>query len=748
MNGKRVALLVGCSDYQDRKFHPLPAPVQDLDAFRPVLADQTIGDFTVSTLLNEPSRTVSVQIERFFSHHKPDDHLLLYFSCHGILDPRGRLYFVAADTKKELLEATGISARWVKEQMDHSRSQHIVLLLDCCYSGAFTKGLRRGSAGTEEIIEQLGGRGRVVITASDKLEHAYDSEFTNAVVVGLATGAADLDGDGQVSVHELYDYVYDQVRRGASSQTPTMSTDEMRGQFYLAKNPHAPLPLPITLEQSLTSEVAWERLWAVDGLRRLLTSDAPGGQKRTARQTLARLHGADTDPDVRTAASEVLRAISRPNTADHQRRIPRWLVGVGLALAAALVVAIARPSTPTTATPPIACLPSTKPADGVLSLGTLFPKTGTFPYVGPALDAGVHLAIKDINDAGGIPGIAVKLDDANQRDEGNPSAGTASQSTDTLLAGGVDVIIGPSTSAATLKVIDKVTCAGVMLFSPSNTSPVFTTYPSHGLYFRTAPPADAEGSLLGKLVVADGNSTVVVMSRDDVYGNPLREATVKAIQESGGRVLGSFHYDPNATDYDKEVQQIKAKNPDAIVLIGFTDAARILAKMIKEGIDPRSRRVYGQNMSNTLARQISPQDPGVVAGMKGTLPTPGDEAFVKRLREANPGLQDVTYAAQAYDAVVITTLAAAVAGTDAPADVAKEIDGVTKAGEKCTSFAACMTLMKNHKAIAYDGPSGPLRFTDHGEPSLATYNISEIQADGTIKTLRSETVTLSELPTK
>ena len=246
MNGKRVALLIGCSDYQDRKFHPLPAPVQDVDALKPVLADPTIGDFIVSTLLNEPSGTVSVQIERFFSNHKPDDHLLLYFSCHGILDPRGRLYFVAADTKKELLDATGISARWVKEQMDHSRSQRIVLLLDCCYSGAFAKGLRRGSAGTEEILEQLGGRGRVVITASDKLEHAYDSEFTNAVVAGLKTGAADLDGDGQVSVHELYHYVYDQVRRGTSSQTPTMSADDMRGPFYLAKNPHVPLPTPET----------------------------------------------------------------------------------------------------------------------------------------------------------------------------------------------------------------------------------------------------------------------------------------------------------------------------------------------------------------------------------------------------------------------------------------------------------------------------------------------------------------------
>jgi branched-chain amino acid transport system substrate-binding protein len=290
--------------------------------------------------------------------------------------------------------------------------------------------------------------------------------------------------------------------------------------------------------------------------------------------------------------------------------------------------------------------------------------------------------------------------------------------------------------------IDKVTCSGVIMFAPSNTSPVFTTYPDHGLYFRTAPSSDLGGSVLGKLVVADGNSTAVVMSRDDTYGNYLREATVKAIQESGGQVLDSFHYDPNALDYNNDIKRIKAKNPDAIVLIGFTESARILAKMIEESLGPRSKRVYGSeaNMTNTLAGQVSPRDPSVLAGMKGILPGDGGKVFVKRLRETNPGLRDLTYAVQAYDAVVITALAAAVAGTDEPAAIAKEINGVTKTGEKCVSLAACLALVKDRKDIDYDGPSGPLEFADAGEPLSVTYVISEIQANGTVRPLRSERV--------
>ncbi|MGH3754102.1 MAG: caspase, EACC1-associated type [Pseudonocardiaceae bacterium] len=745
----RSALLVGCSDYADPNFPRLLASVQDVGALTRVLDDPAVGDFIVKESLNEPSRAVRERIKDFFANRKHDDLLLLYFSCHGVLDRSGRLYFVASDTRNELLDSTGISARWVRRQMGKSRSRRIVLLLDCCYGGAFAAGPTRRSAGAGEILAQLGGRGRVVITASDKTEVARGSEFTNAVVQGLGTGAADLDGDGQISDCELYQYVSGQVRQSRPDQTPTMSRDGMRGPLCLARNSHVESPLPDKLERSLKSETEWERLWAVDGLPRLLDGDHPGGQKRRARQVLLDLsEGADLG--MRAAAGEALRRASRRT--DPRPHRARWLVVVSLGLVLAVLGAVLFTvmgrflESPISNAPPdksIVCSPSAKTADGVLSLGTLFPKTGAFAYSGPALDAGVQLAMKDINAAGGIPGIVMKkLDEANQRDESNLSADTARQSTDALLAGGADVIIGPSTSAVALEVIDKVVCAGVIMFSPGNTSPVFTTYRDHGRYFRTAPSSVLEGAVLGKLVVADGNSTAVVISRDDAYGNPLREMTVKAIQESGGQVLDSFHYDPNALGRHKEIQRVKAKNPDAIVLIGFVESAQILAGMIKEGLGPKNKRVYGPdaNMTNTLVGQVSPRDPSALAGMRGILMDAGGEAFVKRLREVNPGLRDLTYAAQAHDAVVVTVLAAAVAGTDEPAAIAKEINGVTKTGAKCTSFAACMALVKDRKDIDYDGPSGPLEFSDPGEPRSATYVVSEIQADGTIKSLRRETV--------
>ncbi|MGH8905134.1 MAG: hypothetical protein ACRD0K_01100 [Egibacteraceae bacterium] len=91
--------------------------------------------------------------------------------------------------------------------------------------------------------------------------------------------------------------------------------------------------------------------------------------------------------------------------------------------------------------------------------------------------------------------------------------------------------------------------------------------------------------------------------------------------------------------------------------------------------------------------------------------------------------------------VIVTALAAAAAGTDAPAAVAAQINDVTRDGVKCTGYAECLQLVEEGTDIDYDGASGPLDFSDPGEPSTGTYVIAEIQADGFIKPLRTVPVT-------
>lgn len=355
------------------------------------------------------------------------------------------------------------------------------------------------------------------------------------------------------------------------------------------------------------------------------------------------------------------------------------------------------------------------------------------------LDAGWKLAIKDIIDSGGIAGINLSFDEAHRLNEGDDaSIDLACQSADALLAADIDVIIGPALSVVTEKVIDKVVGAGVILFSPANTATVFSTYDDHQLYFRTAASNVFQGSVLGKLVVRDGNQSAVVMSVNDVYGNSLREETAKAIEEAGGQVIDSFSYDPFMQNFDHEVQRVISANPHAVVLVGYLrDSANILRTMITRGVGPKDKNLYGAaNVSPTLVRQVNPQDLSALTGMKGTSAAVKNEEFSSRLKQLDPSLQDVTYAAESYDAVVITALAADIADTDAPGEIAKRINDVTRGGEKCTSFAACKKLVGEGKNIDYDGASGPLEFTDAGEPSSTSYVIHEIQADGSLKSIR------------
>ena len=288
MESTRAALVVAAHDFEDPKFQRLRSPAQDVDALAGVLGDDAIGGFEVRTVVNQPSAVVAQELERFFSGRKSDDLLLVYFSCHGVKDPAGRLYFVTSNTMFDLLRSTGISATFVSEQMEYSRSKRIVVLLDCCYSGAFLKGFR--ARGDDAVtVDQLEGRGRAVITASRATEYAFEADdlatenarpsvFTGAIVDGLVSGRADQNGDGLVTVDELYDYVYDAVRGTVAGQTPGRWID-LEGNLVVARNPRPPVKvavLPAELQRALESDVALHRLGAVLQLTQWYHSgDAP-----------------------------------------------------------------------------------------------------------------------------------------------------------------------------------------------------------------------------------------------------------------------------------------------------------------------------------------------------------------------------------------------------------------------------------------------------------------------------------------
>ncbi len=237
--------------------------------------------------------------------------------------------------------------------------------------------------------------------------------------------------------------------------------------------------------------------------------------------------------------------------------------------------------------------------DGVLTFGTLLPQTGSLAFLGPPEFAGFNLALQEINENGGVLGEEVV---GIEGDSGDTSTDQANQTADRLLSEDVDVIIGAASSGVTLSVIDKITAAGVTMFSPANTSEALSTYADKGLYFRTAPPDLYQGDVLGQFVINDGNQTVAILNLNDAYGNGLAETAAATITDSGGEIVFQQSYDPTATSFDSEVDAIVAADPDAILVIGFNESSKILRAMVEKGIGPRDKAVYGSdgNIGNAL----------------------------------------------------------------------------------------------------------------------------------------------------
>ncbi|MEH1869792.1 MAG: ABC transporter substrate-binding protein [Nostoc sp.] len=243
----KIALLIGVSEYEPGLTR-LPAATKDVEAMQRVLLNPQIGGFDDVTLLINPQRqAMDEAIERLFSDRQRDDLVLLFFSGHGIKDEKGNLYFAACNTKKsdkgELVKATTVSADSVHRVMSNSRCKREVVILDCCFSGAFAEGMSAKNDGFVDIRNQLGGEGRAVLTSSTSTQYSFEqqgadtSTYTTYIVEGLKTGAADKNEDGWISVDELHEYATKAVQEATPAMKPEIYAIKEGYKINLAKAP-------------------------------------------------------------------------------------------------------------------------------------------------------------------------------------------------------------------------------------------------------------------------------------------------------------------------------------------------------------------------------------------------------------------------------------------------------------------------------------------------------------------------------
>ena len=419
-----------------------------------------------------------------------------------------------------------------------------------------------------------------------------------------------------------------------------------------------------------------------------------------------------------------------------------------LALSAAALAGCAATTTETEATEsetsaaatttPGGCeLGAEQEGDLVLKLGTALPLTGNLAFLGPPEEAGVALAIKDINEA--AKGITIEATLGDSGDTDNKAYDTEIPR---LLNAGVEAVVGAASSGTSLQFFDRLLAECVIQFSPANTSAALTDYADKGLYFRTAPSDVLQGEVLGNLIAEDGHQKISMIVLNDSYGTGLAEFVTKAFEAAGGEVLAAPTYNTGDTNFTSQIAEALAPGPDAIVLITFDEAKTIVPELTAQF---PGEKLYFVDGNLTDYSEAFPA--GTLEGAKGTYPGVNESKigdFITRMDEnwqaqGNAPLELNAYGPESYDAVVLLALAALEARSTEGANMSvklQEVSGGSGNGQKCTTFAECADIINAGGTADYDGPSGNVTFNELGDPTDGNILIQQFDGNNVPATIR------------
>ena len=364
-------------------------------------------------------------------------------------------------------------------------------------------------------------------------------------------------------------------------------------------------------------------------------------------------------------------------------------------------------------------------------LGGLWPETGSLAYLAPPELAAEKLAVKDINDAGGVLGNKITTVDADTSDADHADQNTSAAQS--VLSKNPSFIIGPASSSVVKNTYKSITSQNIPMLSMGATSAATSTAFS-GLsdyFFRTVAPDTVQGAVMGNLIAQDGVQKLAIAVFNDEYGTGLRDTIVKTASAAGVDIIYGEKdtFDPTETNFSSIATDIKASNPDATLVIAFDQTKPLLKALASAGVNTKKLYFVDGNTSD----YSSELDAGLLEGSKGTIPgvNPSDD-FVKRLESTGVDLKNTTtYGAETYDGIILAALAAQKGGSadgkTIQANMAA-VSGSTK-GKECDSYKACLALLKDGKEIQYKGQTSIGAFNDAHDPSSASIGVYKYDAD-------------------
>jgi formylglycine-generating enzyme required for sulfatase activity/uncharacterized caspase-like protein len=248
--GERIALLIGVGNYTAGGLKPLHTPPNSVAALKPILENPQIGNFSSVKMLINPTLTdMREALAALFDNRSRRDLVALYFAGHGVKDERNELYLANCNTalyaSGQLNKATALEASFVRNLMANSRAQSQVIILDCCFSGAFPDGVMAMEDKSVDVQSEFVGsnipEGRAVMTAATSTQYALEQEeetlsvYTRYLVEGLKTGAAVQSDREVIWVSDLHNYISAKVRVAAAAMSPQLYAANDGSKIPLAK---------------------------------------------------------------------------------------------------------------------------------------------------------------------------------------------------------------------------------------------------------------------------------------------------------------------------------------------------------------------------------------------------------------------------------------------------------------------------------------------------------------------------------
>jgi formylglycine-generating enzyme required for sulfatase activity len=241
MVNKRIGLVIG-NNYPNSN-RELKFAVSDAKKMKEILENKDICGFDeVVYLVDRTSKDASKEVDRIL--RKADNDLVfIYYSGHGTKDHERKLCLLFKDTEDDAILATSLSFDFIQKCINYPNQKSVIIALDCCYSGAAGIGEKAGEIDVTDALRTLSGSGTVILTATgsigsptaredEKLGHGI---FTHYLIEGLEKGYADQNGDGLISIDELYDYIYKKTTENCK-QSPKRE-GRIEGIFQIGINP-------------------------------------------------------------------------------------------------------------------------------------------------------------------------------------------------------------------------------------------------------------------------------------------------------------------------------------------------------------------------------------------------------------------------------------------------------------------------------------------------------------------------------